>query len=504
MNKSKLLILIFLFLGLFANAQNPKVSISESFNAKKFAKGSFEILGYTDNSFYIYFVKKKKIHIQQYQKSDFALLNERVVKIPGKGIHENGVLNTYQNPVTKDFIFFTTERRQTLLVYKYHTLKIDSNLDESISKTVSFNGKSGFTTHGINPPTYSPNDSCYLSCRYDYRKNKNPQFSFTVYRTRNQREIWSGEFKLDPKFKKYILKDCFISDEGDLYVNIYYPGSKSEMPLFKIIVYEKGAKSYTNEKDIFKGMNISNFEIVFDKSNRIICTAILSNGKGANGMATELIDASTLETIGSDKKEFSDEVMGAVLGPNNAKQGDGIAYLGLKKSVVLQDSNILITSEISYLIIDDKTVRHVYKSIFASKVDTSGIMSEIYFINKDMFYGAAHTDYLLTTPNNDVNFIFLDNPSNFSGSKRKELKHKLIPNKYYIDQRDILVSAKLSSKGQVKYLPFKSAEKGGLTPRLDKSACISDDKKEYLMITASNLLAVHKYVHFKFVIISYK
>ncbi len=276
------------------------------------------------------------------------------------------------------------------------------------------------------------------------------------------------------------------------------------MPLFKIIVYEKGAKSYTNEKDIFKGMNISNFEIVFDKSNRIICTAILSNGKGANGMASELIDASTLETIGSDKKEFGNEVMEATVGPNNAKQGDGISYLGLKKSVVLQDSNILITSEISYLIIDDKTIRHVYKSIFASKVDTSGMMSEIYFINKDMFYGAAHTDYLLTTPNNDVNFIFLDNPSNFSGSKRKELKHKLLPNKYYIDQRDILVSAKLSSKGQVKYIPFKSAEKGGLTPRLDKSACISDDKKEYLMITASNLLAVHKYVHFKFVIISYK
>lgn len=504
MNKSRLLCLVFFLVTILSIAQTPKVSISESFNAKKFAKGSFKILGYTDNSFFIYFVKKKKIHIQQYQKSDFALLNERVVKIPGKGIHENDVLHTYQNPVNKDFIFFTTERRQTLLVYKYHTLKVDSNLEEPISKSVSFNGKSGFSTHGINRPAYSPNDSCYLSCRYDYRKKKNPQFSFTIYRTRNQSEIWSGEFKLDPKFKNYIIKDYFISDEGDLYVNIYYPGSKSEMPIFKIIVYEKGAKSYSNEKNIFKGMNLTNFDIVFDKSNRIICTAILSNGKGANGMASELIDASTLETLGSDKKQFSDEVMGAVLGPNNAKQGDGIEYLGLKKAVVLQDSNILIVSEISYLLIVDKTVRHIYKSIFASKLDTNGNMSEIYFIHKDMFYGAAGTDYLLTTPNNEVNFIFLDNPSNFSGTKRKELKHRLIPNKYYIDQRNILVSAKLSSKGQVKYIPFKSAEKGGLTPRLDKSACISDDKKEYLLITASNLLAVHKYVHFKFLIISYK
>lgn len=503
MNKSKLLILIFVFLGLFSNAQNPKVTISESFNAKKYEKGSFKILGYTDNSFFIYFVKKNKIHIQEYQKSDFALLNERVVKMPGKIIHENDIFHTYQNPVNNDFIFFTKERRQTLLINKYHTLKVDSKLEEPISKLVSFNGKSGFTTLGVAQPSISPNDSCYLFCKSDYRK-KSHKFSFTVYRTRNQSEIWSGEFTLDTKFKNYIIKDFFISDEGDLFVNIYNPGSKSEMPIFKIIVYKKGAKSYNKEKEIFKGTNLTNFDIVFDKSNRIICTALLSNGNGANGLASEIIDASTFETIGSDKKEFKNEVMEAILGPNKAKQGDGIEYLELKKAVVLQDSNVLIVSEINYIIIDDHTVRHVYKSIFASKIDTSGNLGEIYFIHKDLFHGGPGTDFLLTTPNDEINFIFLDNPSNFSGAKRKELKYKLIPNKYYIDQRDILVSAKLGSKGQVKYMPFKSADKGGYAPRLDKSLCISDDKMEYLLITANNLLAVHKYVNFKFLIISYK
>jgi len=317
-----------------------------------------------------------------------------------------------------------------------------------------------------------------------FEKYANEKFSYSVF-DKQFNLLWSKEIQLPYTDKYFEISEYRIDNNGNVFMlaTIYPDKNKGEkaikgLPNNKHIIfaYYYAENELTEFEVTLAGKFISDITFRLNKKNDVVVGGFYSNSDlyTINGTFYMLIDDESRDVKTTNIKSFDRDFMLNFLSEKKTDKGRGLSNVYFDHFVLRDDGGAVLLGEQYYMenvcISDMRTGNLIcsyhfyYNDIIAVNVDSNGTITWAqripkfqHTINDNGFYSS----YSLAAVNNNLHFIFNDNPKNIELIKTKPDRLRAMTGA----QGAVTMLCSINEKGEMVRQPLFTAKGGNVILR---------------------------------------
>lgn len=450
------------------------------------------VLGHDDKNFYTLRTPVKGIDksfwLEKYSNDKQTLLFSKEIELPKVG---RATVNYVDLFMFNDNFLLITSHFDKKLDIKYafaQVLSKDGVLSSKFKEIDQVEGKKQKTTT-FDIATSRNGTKLLVYKKEEVAKDENEKFAYTAY-DESLEQLWTKSIELDHSAGYVEIGNYKIDDEGNVYaMTKQYPdkyrgekkaGRKMQNYKYAVILYNPDADG-TKQFQIDLGMNkfVSDIGYSLTADNKLAVVGLYSKENSSSMAGTFFIslDANNLSMSGKNMKEFDREFLLNFMSERKVDKDEELSFFTFKEVLLREDGGFFIVAEQDYMYVTTSTdsqgntsytYHYVCNELIVLNIDSDGniLWTEVILkkqhttndLGKYLSYAMAWTDQ-------QMHFIFNDNPKNVEQFEKDPEKLKVMNN----PKKSIATMVTMSADGkQNRAALFQSKDFGTiLKPKLN-------------------------------------